>query len=180
MNLDAVFQLFKEARKLSGQNDFVVIGSLSILGLEADFTIPQDMAMSNDVDCYTRDDPDRVFELVGALGENSAYHEKSGFYLDAVGPNLASLPDGWKDRLIKVQRRNLRVWFLEPNDAAVSKYARGEPRDIRWIRAGIRSGAVSLPMVLARMRETTFLDSEEQQKAKALARADRVWFEQQA
>ena len=46
MNLDALFQILEEARKLSGQGDFVVIGSLSILGLEADFDVPQDMAMS--------------------------------------------------------------------------------------------------------------------------------------
>ncbi len=176
MNLDALFQILEEARKLSVHNDFVVIGSLSILGLEADFDVPKDMAMSNDVDCYTRDDPDRIFELVGALGEHSKYHEKSGFYLDAVGPNLATLPEGWKDRLIKVERDRLRAWFLEPSDAAVSKYARGEPRDIRWIRAGIRAGVVSLPVVRARMRSTTFIDIEEERKAKTLVEADWVWF----
>ena len=103
------------------------------------------------------------------------YHEKSGFYLDAAGPNLATLPAGWKNRLIEVERNRLRAWFLEPNDAAVSKYARGEPRDIRWIRAGMRAGVVSLPIVQARMRNTTFIDHEEQQKAKALVEADRAW-----
>ena len=175
VNLDALFHILQEAGKLSGQKDFVVIGSLSILGLEADFDIPKDMAMSNNVACYTRNDPDRIFELVGALGEHSKYHEKSGFYLDAVGPNLATLPEGWKDRLIKVERHALRAWFLEPNDAAVSKYARGEPRDSRWIRAGIRAGVVSLPMVQARMRSTTFIDHEEQRKSKALVEADRAW-----
>ena len=175
MNLDALFHILGEAGKLSGHKDFVVIGSLSILGLEADFDVPKDMIMSNDVDCYTRDDPDRIFELLGALGEHSKYHEKSGFYLDAVGPNLATLPEGWKNRLIKVERNTLRVWFLDPNDAAVSKYARGEPRDIRWIRAGIRAGVVSLPMVQARMRSTTFIDHEEQRKSKALVEADRAW-----
>lgn len=175
VNLDALFQILQEARKLSGHDDFVVIGSLSILGLEADFDVPKDMTMSNDVDCYTRDDPDRIFELVGALGEHSKYHQKSGIYLAAVGPNLATLPQGWNDRLIKVERHALRAWFLEPNDAAVSKYARGEPRDIRWIRAGIRASVVSLPIVQTRMRSTTFIDAEEQQKAKTLVEADRVW-----
>ena len=66
VNLGALFHILQEAGKLSGHNDFVVIGSLSILGLEADFDVPHDMTMSNDVDCYTRDDPDRIFELVGA------------------------------------------------------------------------------------------------------------------
>ena len=49
VNLDALFQILEEARKLSGQGDFVVIGSLSILGLEADFDVPKDRAMSDNV-----------------------------------------------------------------------------------------------------------------------------------
>ena len=175
MNLGALCHILEEARKLSGLTDFVVIGSLSILGLEADFDVPKDMTMSNDVDCYTRDDPDRIFELLGALGEHSPYHLKSGIYLDAAGPHLATLPEGWEGRLLQVKRDALRAWFLEPNDAAVSKYARGEPRDTGWIRAGIRAGVVSLPLVQARMRSTTFIDAEEQQRAKALVEADRVW-----
>lgn len=82
----------------------IVIGSLSILGLEADFSVPPDIAMSNDVGWFARDDPDRVFKLVGSMGENSACHERSEFYLDAVGPKLSSLPDGRQDRMMKVER----------------------------------------------------------------------------
>jgi hypothetical protein len=52
---------------------------------------------------------------------------------------------------------------LEANDAAVSKLARGEPRDLRWVRAGWQAGLISLPMVRLRMRQTTFLDQAEQQ-----------------
>ncbi len=179
MTQDALFRLLAQAQQLSGHADYTIIGSLSILGLEADFSIPPDMAMSVDVDCYTKDDPPKIFGLTQALGENSDYHQRFGYFLDAVGPDLASLPDGWQARLIKVQRQALRAWFLEPNDAAVSKYARGEPRDIRWIRAGLRAGVVSSAMVHRRMRETTFLDADEQQRAKSLAQADRDWFAQQ-
>ena len=82
--------------------------------------------------------------------------------------------------MIKVQRQALCAWFLEPNDAAVSKYARAEPRDIRWIRAGLRADVVSSAMVHRRMRETTFLDTDEQQRARSLAQADRDWLERPA
>ena len=61
MNLDALFHLFREARTLSGHEDYVVIGSLSVLGLEESFDIPETMTMSNDVDCYTESDPQRIF-----------------------------------------------------------------------------------------------------------------------
>ena len=177
MNLNALFALLTQARKLSGHSDYVVIGSLSILGLEDAFDIPEDMTLSNDIDCYTRDDPERTFDLVAALGENSGWHQDHGYFLDAVAPALPTLPEGWQARLIPVTREGLTAWFLDPNDAAISKYARGEPRDRRWIRAGIRSGAVSLPMVQSRLRSVTFLDDEESRRARALIDEDKIWRE---
>ena len=105
MKLDALFKLFDEARKLIAHQDFVVIGSLSILGLEGDFDIPDGMTLSIAVTCYTKSDPERILDVLGALGENSPYHHQSGFYLDAVNPALPSLPDGWADRLNKVAPR---------------------------------------------------------------------------
>ena len=176
MNLDAMFHLFQEAQRLTSHPDFVVVGSLSILGLERDFEIPDDMTLSNDVDCYTKSDPPRIFDVQGALGENSPYHLKANYYLDPVSPSLPSLPEGWQERLIQVEREGVRAWFLEPNDAALSKYARGEPRDIRWIRSGLLHGVVSMPVVSARLRTTGFLDLEEQQRATRLVEADKAWF----
>lgn len=175
MNLDALFALLAQARKLSGHSDYVVIGSLSILGLEDAFDIPDEMTLSNDIDCYTRDDPDRTFDLVAALGENSAWHQSHGYFLDAVMPALPTLPEGWQTRLIPTSREGLTTWFLDPNDAAISKYARGEPRDRRWIRAGIRSDVVSLPLVRSRLRSVTFLDEEESRRARRLMEEDEAW-----
>lgn len=177
LNLDSLFDLFAEARALSGHQDYVVIGSLSVLGLEDGLDIPEAMTMSNDVDCFTKADPGRIFDVVKALGEDSPFHLKHGFYLDGVSPQLPSLPEGWKDRLIKVERDGLRAWFLDPNDAALSKYARGEPRDRRWIQAGILAGVVSMPVVKARFGSTNFADSDEKENAKLLVEADRAWFE---
>lgn len=176
MKLDVLFSLLREAQHLCGHADFVVIGSLSILALEAELDIPDDMTMSNDVACYTRAGPGRVFDLSPQLGEHSPFHQASGIYLDAVSPDLPSLPDGWEQRLGRVERDGLRAWFLDPNDAAVSKYARGEPRDGRWIRAGIRAGVVSLPTVKSRLKTTGFVDDDEAARAKALVDADLAWF----
>ena len=57
------------------------------------------------------------------------------------------------------------VSFLEPNDAAVSKYARGEPRDREWIQAGLAAGLLSAPIIESRFRQTDFIDSEERERA---------------
>lgn len=176
MNLQAMFDLLKEASQLSNHREFVVIGSLSILALEEHFEIPDDMTMSNDIDCYTKADPERIFDVVPLLGENSPRHKASGYFIDAVTPALPSLPDGWEGRMIGVERDGIVAWFLDSNDAALSKYARGEPRDRRWIRAGIQANVVSIATLKSRFRSVDFLDQEEEDRAKALIREDEVWF----
>ena len=165
MNLDALFDLLRAARELCGHSEYVVVGSLSVLGLAEVAAIPPDMTVSIDADCYTKSDPARIFDLQAALGEGSSYHREHGIYLDPVSPKLPTLPDGWEQRLIRLLRDDLVASFLEPNDAAVSKLARGEPRDARWVRAGLKAGIVSLPTVRLRMRSTNFLDAEEEKTA---------------
>lgn len=165
MNLQSLFQLLEAARALCGHCEYVVVGSLSVLGLAQVTAIPADMTMSIDADCYTLTDPGRVFDLQAKLGEGSPYHRSHGIYLDPVSPKLPTLPDGWEQRLIRIEQGGVTAAFLDPNDAAVSKLARGEPRDLRWVRAGLKSGIVSLPAVRLRMRNTAFLDPQEQRTA---------------
>ena len=60
-------------------------------------------------------------------------------------PMLPTLPDGWQARLVKVDfASGMSGWFLEPNDAAISKYVRGQARDFEWIRAGLGAGPPGL------------------------------------
>lgn len=165
MNLDALFSLLQAARALCGHREYVLVGSLSVLGMAEVADIPPDMTMSIDADCFTPADPGRLFELQHALGEGSPYHREHGVYLDPVSPQLPTLPEGWQQRLIRLERGGVAAAFLDPNDAAVSKLARGEPRDLRWVRAGIRAGIVSVPAVRLRMKSTAFLDAEEKQRA---------------
>lgn len=177
MNLDALLRLLQQAADHLGHREFVVIGSLSILALETWFDIPADMTMSNDLDCYTRLDPPRIFDIAPLLGENSPAHQALGYFIDPVSPALPSLPDGWEARMNRVEHQGIVAWFLDPNDAALSKYARGEPRDRRWIRAGIRVGVVSLPVVRSRLPSVRFLDDAEQQSTQQRVAEDTAWFE---
>jgi hypothetical protein len=165
VTLDALFELLRAAQALCGHREYVVVGSVSVLGMAQVAAIPADMTVSIDADCYTQADPARIFELKGALGEGSAYHRAHGIYLDPVSPKLPTLPDDWQQRLISIESGKVTACFLDPNDAAVSKLARGEPRDLRWVRAGLKAGIVSEPAVRLRMRSTAFLDAAEQATA---------------
>jgi hypothetical protein len=177
MDLSKLETLFEEAQKLSGHSEFVVVGSLSILGVVQRGRVPPRMLMSIDVDCYTRKDPQRIFELNQALGKGSAFEAANGYFLDPVSPGLPTLPENWDARLIRVPlKHGIKAFFLDPNDAAVSKYARGEPRDREWIRAGITAGLLSVPIIASRLRDTMFLDDEEQQAALSAFAEDKAGY----
>jgi hypothetical protein len=177
MKRSLLVKLFKEARRLSGHTDYVIIGSLSILGVGDQETLPDDMSMSIDVDAYVKSDPGRIFDIAGSLCEGSRFHVENGYYLDPVSPGVATLPDGWEGRLTRIEQDGIRLWCLDPDDAAVSKYARSQPNDLRWIRAGIISGHISLPKVRSRLATTTFIDPEEGARVRDRVGADTAWFE---
>lgn len=178
MELKDLELLLTEASRQCGHTEFVVIGSLSVLGVLDRQPVPRRMLLSIDVDCYTPDDPDRIFELAGSLGAGSPFERTHGYYLDPVSPQLPTLPTGWEHRLVRVPLAGgLAVRFLDPNDAAVSKYARGEPRDREWIRAGLAAGLLSAPIIASRFRDTGFLDLQEEQRARRLLAEDQTWLE---
>ena len=174
MRREDLRRLFAAARDLCGETDYVVFGSLAVLGFAGE--VPPRMAASIDVDAFTRGDPGRVFDLVPALGQGSPFEAEHGYYLDAISPQVATLPTGWPDRLTRIQlETELAAWFLEPNDAAVSKYARMEPRDREWIRPGLRAGILSVALLDSRFAQTAFLDAAESDRARKALEEDRRW-----
>ena len=174
MRREDLARLFAEARKLIGETDYVVLGSLAGLGYAGE--VPARMAASIDVDAYSKHDPARIFALAGALGQGSPFETAHGYYLDPIAPSVATLPEGWEERLARIAlATDVIAWFLEPNDAAVSKYARMEPRDREWIRPGLRAGVLSLATLDVRFSSTTFLDAEESVRARGALEEDRRW-----
>ena len=63
---------------------------------------------------------------------------------------------------------------LRPNDTAISKYVRNEPRDREWIRAGLTNRILSLPTIEYRLRET-IMESEERVLTNRAVEEDRKW-----
>lgn len=175
MTLDQVFELLKRARDLSRHREMVIVGSNAVLGKEGTTWIPADMTLSLNCGTYLKADPGRTGDLVKALGEGSPFHREFGFYLDPVSPNLPTLPEQWEARLIPIERDNVCAWFLDPDDTAVSKYARGEDRDIRWIRAGLSASILSIDRIKRLFPKTMFLDAAEERAAQSRLEADEAW-----
>lgn len=178
MNLDQVDHLLGEIARERGVREFVVLGSLSVLGLTRGRPVPDEMLVSNEVDAYPERDPALANELVRRWGQGSEFQKAHGYYFDPISPWLPTLPEGWRARLIELALpAGARAKFLEPNDAAVSKYARGEPKDRAWIREGLRASILSLATLEYRFRETSFLDQAEHERVKRALDEDRIWLE---
>jgi hypothetical protein len=167
----ALARLLRAAKRLTRQREFVVIGSLSVLGALPD--PPARMVGSIDVDLYPRGDPGRIDEIARRLGQGSAFHRRHGIYADPVSPALASLPEGWERRLIALPLgAEVVAWCLEPHDAAVSKYVRCEERDREWCRAGLAHRVLSAKVIRSRFRETHNVEPGEIERARAALAAD--------
>lgn len=164
MNRAQLHTLLRAAQAHTGHREFVIVGSLAILG--AVVNPPPTMVVSIDVDTYLKNDPGRTGELVAALGQGSAFEDEHGYYLDPVSPNLPSFPEHWQDRLIALDLGNVVAFFVEPNDVGVSKYIRGEERDLRWLRAGLQSNLLNIDTMAQRMGSAPVLDADELKAAR--------------
>ena len=169
MKINDIENILKEAQKITNHKEYIIIGSISILG--AVLKPPNLMVLSNDLDLYPKYDPGRALEIKNIIGKNSEYAKKNIYYADAALPQLANLPEGWKNRLNKLDfESGVIAWCLEPHDAAISKYARYEDRDKRWIRSGLKAKILTIPTLEYRLRET-IMELDDMEKAKkALAR----------
>jgi hypothetical protein len=109
--------VIRAAAATADVTDIVVIGSQAILGAYP--TPPPDLTISMEADVFPKDAPERSIVIDGAIGEESMFHKTFGYYAHGVDETTAILPDGWRDRLIKVSNANTMGavgWCLEPHD----------------------------------------------------------------
>ncbi len=99
-----------------------------------------------EADLYPPDEPDKADLIDGCIGELSPFHQTFGYYAHGVGPETATLPSGWRGRLIRVENENTggtTGLCLAPVDLAISKLLAGRPKDVDFVRQMIHIGAVT-------------------------------------
>jgi hypothetical protein len=94
--------LIRACAAISGDAQIVVIGSQAILGAFPD--APESMLMSVEADVFPRRRPELADEIDLTIGELSSFHETFGYYAHGVGPESATVPPGWEERLIPARR----------------------------------------------------------------------------
>lgn len=157
----------RAASDITGESDFVVVGSSALLGSYPD--APPELTVSLDVDVYPRGNPAAAGQL-NAISEMSVFHQTHGFWVDPVGPETAIVPPGWEERLVPVHNANTRAatgWCLEVHDLAVSKLFAGRTKDIEFVRLLFRNSLVTQSKIQERIRS---FQSNEALKGVALDR----------
>jgi hypothetical protein len=141
----------RAACEITGERDFVVIGSSALLGSYPD--APPELTVSLEVDLFPRENP-QASDQLNVIGEMSQFHQTHGFWLDPVGPETAIVPIDWELRLIPVHNANTAQatgWCLEVNDLAVSKLFAGRTKDIEFVRALLRHHLIDEQIVQDRI-----------------------------
>jgi hypothetical protein len=160
MNRVDLEHIIRASAEIADDDEIVVIGSQAILGTFPD--APKELLVSTEADVYPRNRPDRADLIDGSIGEGSPFHETYGYYAQGVDESTATLPRGWRDRLVAVRNENTRGktgWCLEPHDLVVSKTIAGREKGLLFLEGAARHGLVERDRLLARLEETELDDT---------------------
>jgi hypothetical protein len=162
MTREQLEHIIRASADITGQYEFIIVGSQSILGPvpnpESVFT------MSAEADIYPLQAPELADMIDGAIGEGSRFHETHGYYAQGVGPDTAILPGGWIQRVHRIQNSNTndRVGYcLAVADLFMSKAAAGRHKDREFCMALIEHAYVTQAQVLELVQYMPIVDSEQ-------------------
>lgn len=155
MRREQLEHIIRAACTVADDDTLVIVGSQAILGAYPD--APSELLVSNEADVYPEHHRDRADLVDGSIGEGSPFHDTFGYYAQGVGEETATLPAGWKERLVPIcNERTLGQTglCLEPHDLVVSKLIAGREKILRFARDAIRHGLVAREVLLERAATT--------------------------
>jgi hypothetical protein len=171
MKKQQVDHVMRAAGKLTGEKQFVIIGSQSLHGKYPD--LADDILRSFEVDLIAKQNLDRA-EWLNFIGQDSQFHETHGYYADPVDENTATLPKGWRARLVNLppgDTEGVSGLCLDPHDLAIAKYVARREKDIVFTRALAARGIVQKTQLLALLAKTP-IDAESRERIRGFIESD--------
>lgn len=154
MKKQQVDHVLRAAGRITGEKQFIIIGSQSLHGKYPD--IADEIHTSFEVDLVAPRNADRT-EWLNAIGVDSPFHETFGYYADPVDLTTATLPKGWKGRLVNLpqgETEGVTGLCLEPHDLAIAKHVAAREKDLIFTRELARRGILAKDRLLALLEET--------------------------
>lgn len=150
-----VDHILRAARRITGAKEFVIIGSQSLHGTLPDMA--DEIVASAEVDLIAKGDVART-EWLNAIGQDSPFHEEFGYYADPVEETTATLPKGWKSRLVTLppgDTEGVKGLCLDPHDLAIAKYVARREKDLVFTRELARRKVISRKRLLDLLKQTS-------------------------
>ena len=155
MKRSELAHVLRSACDITGDPHILVVGSQSILGSFADEELPAEAMGSIEADIAFLEDPDerKADAVDGGIGELSGFHETFGIYGQGVGLDTATLPEGWRERLVPFSNPEAgasEALCLDPHDLVASKLVAGREKDYAFARALLAAKLVSADVLRER------------------------------
>lgn len=155
MRRDQLEHILRAASTIAGDPDVLVLGSQSILGSYSEVELPEKAHASIEADVTFFDDYDNeksdVVDMY--LGEDSHFHATFGYYAQGVNVAVATLPAGWRDRIVTYTGQGAngaQAHCLEPHDLVVGKLVAHRTKDLEFADALLTAGLVDAKVLLER------------------------------
>ncbi len=154
MRKQQVDHVLRAAGRITGERLFIIIGSQALHGKHPD--VADEILTSFEVDLMADTHIDRT-EWLNVIGVDSQFHETYGYYADAVDTATATLPGGWRSRLVDLppgDTAGVRGLCLDPHDLAIAKYAAFRQKDLVFTRELARRGITAKAQLLELLGQT--------------------------
>ena len=165
MTREQLEHAIRAACDISQDNELYIFGSQAILGQYPD--ADEALRQSVEIDLCPKNKPEAIDKIDGAIGENSLFHQTHSFYVHGVSLETASLPDGWKERTIKVSDYldDGKIGLcVEAHDLAASKLIAFREKDTEFVRKLLIDEMIDPQILLVRIKA---LDSHGELKDRA-------------
>lgn len=154
MKKQQVDHVLRAAGRITGERQFIIVGSQALHGKHPD--LADEILTSFEVDLIATNHLDRT-EWLNVIGVDSQFHETHGYYADAVDTATATLPKGWRGRLVGLapgDTEGVRGLCLDPHDLAIAKYVAFREKDLVFTRELVRRRIISREQLLSLLEQT--------------------------
>lgn len=165
MRREQLEHAIRTACQIIEHSEVIIVGSQAILGTYDEDELPAAATMSVEVDVLpiagTNEETARLADMIeGVAGEFSSFEQLHGFSIDGVDLHTSVLPDGWRDRLVKVQNANTAApvgeprftgWCLDKEDLCVAKLCAFREKDRNFVAALLDAGLVDSGVIAKRL-----------------------------
>ena len=165
MRRDQLEHAIRTACQIIQHAEVIIVGSQAILGTYDESQLPAAATMSIEVDILPKAETDeetsRLADLIeGVAGEFSTFEHLHGFSIDGVDMGTAVLPEGWRERLVKVQSANTAApggeprftgWCLDKEDLCVAKLIALREKDRNFVASLLEANLVDADLIRSRL-----------------------------